>query len=340
MQTAVHTETGNVGFGSGVCDRNGCFARVGGPQAPSWAQQLYGPGKRLDTMQPFDVSAETDSAGALTITLAQGATRFHSFDRQMAGNPMGAGVPESALQAIKASMGKLALVASLWSSEDLSWLDGEGCNQCELSKANFVIGNLRTSFPSPPPPPAPLPPSPPPLPPPPRPPNPRPPPMPTPPPPSPLPPPSPPPPLPPPPRPPPPPPPPPPPGPPPPGMPPPPPAMPPPRLLASYGPIALLGVGIAGLSAVATTCSLRRRTGKYGAVGTLEPARAVEATDPSCPHEARTSTMAMASVALAPRKLALTPRHTTSSTSHEREIMIAMNAAEAGESKDDEVVDL
>ena len=108
MQTAVHTETGNVGFGSGVCDRNGCFARVGGPQAPSWAQQLYGPGKRLDTMKPFDVSAETDSAGALTITLAQGATRFHSFDRQMAGNPMGAGVPESALQAIKASMGKLA----------------------------------------------------------------------------------------------------------------------------------------------------------------------------------------------------------------------------------------
>jgi hypothetical protein len=50
--------------------------------------------------------------------------------------------------------------------------------------------------------------------------------------------------------------------------------------------------------------------------------------------------MAMASVALAPRKLALTPRHTTSSTSHEREIMIAMAAAEAGESKDDDVVDL
>ena len=33
MQTAIHTETGGS-FGSGNCDRNGCFARVGGPMAP------------------------------------------------------------------------------------------------------------------------------------------------------------------------------------------------------------------------------------------------------------------------------------------------------------------
>ena len=26
MQTAIHTETGNAGFGSGVCDRNGWCA--------------------------------------------------------------------------------------------------------------------------------------------------------------------------------------------------------------------------------------------------------------------------------------------------------------------------
>ena len=45
--------------------------------------------------------------------------------RHMAGNPQGQGVPANALLATKAAQGKLALVASMWSSPDLSWLDGE-----------------------------------------------------------------------------------------------------------------------------------------------------------------------------------------------------------------------
>ena len=34
MQTAIHTRTGGR-YGSGNCDRNGCFARIGGPQSPA-----------------------------------------------------------------------------------------------------------------------------------------------------------------------------------------------------------------------------------------------------------------------------------------------------------------
>ena len=40
MQTAIHTELGGT-YGSGNCDRNGCFARVGGPQSPAELQVSY-----------------------------------------------------------------------------------------------------------------------------------------------------------------------------------------------------------------------------------------------------------------------------------------------------------
>eukprot|EP00966_Prymnesium_polylepis_P157523 3640482-Prymnesium_polylepis.2 len=43
MQTAIHTQLGGT-YGSGNCDRNGCFARVGGPQSPPELQDAYGPG--------------------------------------------------------------------------------------------------------------------------------------------------------------------------------------------------------------------------------------------------------------------------------------------------------
>ena len=43
MQTAIHTETGGS-YGSGNCDRNGCFARLGGPMAPSHLRDKYGKG--------------------------------------------------------------------------------------------------------------------------------------------------------------------------------------------------------------------------------------------------------------------------------------------------------
>ena len=161
MQAAIHTELGGGNVGSGQCDRNGCFSRVGGPNVPGWMQPRYGRGGTIDSRKPFDVKAAVDSAGALTVSLTQGRASMESFNSRIAGNPMGKGVPYSALQATKAAMGKLALVASLWTSPDLSWLDGPGCKQCTLGNAYFVLSNLRTSGispPSPPPSPPPLPP--------------------------------------------------------------------------------------------------------------------------------------------------------------------------------------
>ena len=142
MQTAIHTETGGE-FGSGNCDRNGCFARVGGPMAPQNRQTQYGPrSSQIDSMRPFTVTTSVTVRGAMTIQLSQDGHTLVSFDKAIAGNPQGQGVPESALAATKASMGKLALVASLWTSPDLSWLDGAGCNSCNLDTASFTITNV------------------------------------------------------------------------------------------------------------------------------------------------------------------------------------------------------
>ena len=41
MQTAIHTELGGS-YGSGNCDRNGCFARVGGPEALGRDARVHG----------------------------------------------------------------------------------------------------------------------------------------------------------------------------------------------------------------------------------------------------------------------------------------------------------
>ena len=56
LQTAVHTQSGGE-FGSGDCDRNGCFARIGGPQSPADLQDAYGAGGRIDSSRPFTVKA-------------------------------------------------------------------------------------------------------------------------------------------------------------------------------------------------------------------------------------------------------------------------------------------
>ena len=166
MQTAIHTQTGGS-YGSGNCDRNGCFARVGGPRSPSDQREQYGPGKHIDSSKPFRVETSVDAAGATTITLQQDGKRAVSFDRRMAGNPQGKGVPESALRVTKAAQGKLALVVSMWSSKDMSWLDGS-CHSCQLQHARFTISDVKVAaaHPSPLPPSPSLPPFPPPLPPP------------------------------------------------------------------------------------------------------------------------------------------------------------------------------
>ena len=66
MQTAVHTQVGGS-YGSGNCDRNGCFQRVGGPQSPPDQQNKYGPGKEIDSMRPFRVSATVERRGSHTV---------------------------------------------------------------------------------------------------------------------------------------------------------------------------------------------------------------------------------------------------------------------------------
>ena len=71
MQAALHTELGGS-FGSGRCDRNGCFSRIGGPTAPGHLQSAYGPGKQVDSMRPFEVQASVDHDGGLKVALSQG----------------------------------------------------------------------------------------------------------------------------------------------------------------------------------------------------------------------------------------------------------------------------
>jgi hypothetical protein len=66
------------------CDRNGCYARVGGPQAPTNLRNLYGKNGRIDSSRPFEVEAAVDGAGALSIVLSQGGTSVVSFDRHSA----------------------------------------------------------------------------------------------------------------------------------------------------------------------------------------------------------------------------------------------------------------
>ena len=140
LQTAIHTERGDK-FGSGRCDVIGCFSRVGGPSAPAGLHDVYGLGKRIDTSRPFEVRMQVSARGAMHVSLHQRGHEVTSFDQQLGGNPQGSSLPPEAMLATRSSMGKLALVASLWSSSDLSWLDG-GCGTCNLDEASFTLTNL------------------------------------------------------------------------------------------------------------------------------------------------------------------------------------------------------
>ena len=48
-------------------------------------------------------------------------------------------MPQAALTELARSNGKYALVASLWASSDSSWLDGTGCNKCNLEEATYKV---------------------------------------------------------------------------------------------------------------------------------------------------------------------------------------------------------
>lgn len=127
MQTAIHTHHGDR-FGSGSCDRNGCFARIGGPTAPAALIGAYGQRDRIDSRRPFAVRQGLDATGALRTTLTQDGRSVTTFDSAMAGNPQGRGVPAAAQAALLAANGHYALVVSLWASSDMTWLDGS-CGQ-------------------------------------------------------------------------------------------------------------------------------------------------------------------------------------------------------------------
>lgn len=84
MQTAIHTQQGGK-YGSGNCDRNGCFARVGGPASPRERQHSYGPNQRINSLKPFKVESRVENDGAFVIQLQQDGKTVTSFDRYMAG---------------------------------------------------------------------------------------------------------------------------------------------------------------------------------------------------------------------------------------------------------------
>lgn len=161
-QSTIHTQYGG-GYASGNCDRNGCFQLIGGPTAPNYAQSYYGPGKTIDSTRPFEVESSVDLSGGFSVRLNQGASTVTAFDPRVAGNVQGRGVPWPARQGTKQSMGKLVLVASLWTA---TWLDGDRCTSpCDLQQTHFTLGNLHAAVPFPPalppPPPPPVPPVPP-----------------------------------------------------------------------------------------------------------------------------------------------------------------------------------
>ena len=124
LQSALHVEAGGA-FGSGRCDRIGCFARTGGGNAPPERKEAFGPGKRIDTSFPFELRASADGkgTGGVTVRLYQEGKEVTVFDQSIAGNPQGSSVPASAAIATAAAIeatGGLALVASLWTAVRLA----------------------------------------------------------------------------------------------------------------------------------------------------------------------------------------------------------------------------
>lgn len=85
LQSAIHTEAAGEGdYGSGKCDRDGCFSRVD--------RALYGQGGSvIDTRSAFEVRALVSEEGELTVSLTQAGQQIISFDKNMGGNPQGSG---------------------------------------------------------------------------------------------------------------------------------------------------------------------------------------------------------------------------------------------------------
>lgn len=179
-QASLHTTTG-VGI-EDSCNKWGCSANVGKHPTDS-----YGPHSHIiNSSKPFTVQAtfrETSwklanarlggtARGALfDLTLTQGddsKRQLHLFDAAHSlgsHSPNGAPlpIPNADLERTRDALAGhgMALVVSLWTTGDLSWLDG-GCatqQRCNINSAKMAIRDLRVgSIPSPPLPPPPVPP--------------------------------------------------------------------------------------------------------------------------------------------------------------------------------------
>jgi hypothetical protein len=142
FSTNLHTRAG-VGH-DGTCNAWGCLTTLG-PTASPQERKAYGPGRgfKVDTRHPFDVEVNMDDQGGLSVNLLQGSSRVVAFDPHKAGNPQGRGLPPDALRAFREAMGRLTLVASLWSTGTANeWLEGK-CMECVLGQATYTLSDLR-----------------------------------------------------------------------------------------------------------------------------------------------------------------------------------------------------
>ena len=187
LQSTLHTGPGHGSDGA-TCNQDGCAGNFG---KDSRQAHLYGPGatKGIDSTRPFTVRASFRGGlhgGAIyDVSLAQSSKTpsqdqeqpqqglskesedriLHLFNAESVygshvanGPARPAPVPSGdRLRTHAALSNGMVLVVSLWSADDLSWLDG-GCDaahpKCVIENARFEISNLRTStVPSPPSPP-------------------------------------------------------------------------------------------------------------------------------------------------------------------------------------------
>lgn len=166
---SLHTQDGDIH--DGTCNaKYGCTVNTGRyPYMRSgWrTSELYGPGaKAIDTDRTFQIIASFDSAGSMTISLAQGDVTVDLFNRSSAGNVKGHelptfepgeeiptwahafkphGVPDDAITKTSDAMqGGLVLTASVWNGDNTQWLDDFACgpSQCDISGAIVKFSSL------------------------------------------------------------------------------------------------------------------------------------------------------------------------------------------------------
>jgi hypothetical protein len=141
FQSTIHTSTGTGS--DGTCNQWGCYANWGKD-----SNLLYGAsGSKINSDRAFTVEASFANSGAMTITLEQDGKTHAFYNASSAGNPTGTGVSSAANALVKTAMKNgMVLVVSLWTADDMSWLDG-GCDwntypTCSLDSASIAFSDL------------------------------------------------------------------------------------------------------------------------------------------------------------------------------------------------------